>query len=131
MVQKKLDTQKLRQGLKRIRISLIVLTIVEFLYFTTIFSKGILWVENNSQDAGEITIWILSFIASGFIIWIFHLTVLSTIIWYNWKKMPINRKKKKDNTLMVFFLGIIGMWLWVPDKKELRELVQEKTHNIV
>ena len=63
----------------------------------------------------------------------FHLNILLTtyswaltavFIWYNWKKLPIDKKKKKDKTWMLALLGIaglgiIGMWLWLPNKKEL------------
>ena len=44
------------------------------------------------------------------------LSLIGIFIWYNWKKLPIERKKKVNNTWMldllgVFGFGIIGMWL--------------------
>jgi hypothetical protein len=31
---------------------------------------------------------------------------------------------------MICFLGIIGMWIWLPDKKELERLAERNTtHN--
>lgn len=40
------------------------------------------------------------------------------ILWYVWKRYPVGRKEKWDNTWKIVFLGIIGMWLWYPSKRE-------------
>jgi len=124
------DSENLKSDLKKIRILLIILTFIEFSYFVLIFGGGTLWANNAQNNSNNTTVWILSFIVSGFIIWILHLLVMGIIIWYNWKKMPILRKKKIDNTLMILFIGIIGMWFWIPNKTELNKLIEKNTtHN--
>ncbi len=57
------------------------------------------------------------------------LSLIGIFIWYNWKKLPIERKKKVNNTWMldllgVFGFGIIGMWLWLPNKREIKKFSQ-------
>lgn len=116
------DSEKQKSDFKKLRILLIILTLIELVYFLLIFSNGTYWFNSSEKNIHNIIIWILSFIASGFFIWFFHLLVMGIIIWYNWKKMPIGRKKKIDNTLMILFLGLIGMWLWIPNKTELNNL---------
>ena len=124
------DSENLKSEIKKLRILLITLTLIELVYFLLIFGNGTYWVNLSEKNTHSIIIWILSFIASGFFIWLFHLLVMGIIIWYNWKKMPINRKKKIDNTLMILFLGIIGMWFWIPNKTELNNLIKKNTtHN--
>ena len=126
------DYEKLKSDFKKLRILLIILTLIELVYFLLIFGNGTYWFNSSEKNTHNIIIWILSFIASGFFIWLFHLLVMGIIIWYNWKKMPINRKKKIDNTLMILFLGIIGMWFWIPNKTELNNLIKKNTtHNTV
>lgn len=125
MIELQSDTENLKSDLKKIRILVITLTLIEFAYFVLIFGGGTLWFNNTQKNSNSITVWILSLIASGFIIWLLHLLVTGIIIWYNWKKMPILRKKKIDNTLMILFLGIIGMWFWIPNKKELNKLTEK------
>ena len=116
------DTENLKSDFKKIRILLITLTLIELVYFLLIIGNGTYWVKSSEKNTHSIIIWILSFIASGFFIWLFHPLVMGIIIWYNWKKMPINRKKKIDNTLMILFLGIVGMWFWIPNKREINKL---------
>ena len=55
------------------------------------------------------------------IVAIIHYIVTGIFLWYNWKKLPIEKKKKIDNTWMIIFLGIIGMWLWIPSKAKKNE----------
>ncbi len=50
---------------------------------------------------------------------VFHFYVMISFIFYNWNKLPIEKKKKFDNTLMILFLGPVGMWLWLPSQKEI------------
>ena len=51
-------------------------------------------------------------------------------IYYVWFKYPADKKTRQKNILMIIFLGIIGMWIWLPDKKELELLAESNTtHN--
>tara|TARA_R110000765_G_scaffold411421_1_gene510544 strand:+ start:84 stop:482 length:399 start_codon:yes stop_codon:yes gene_type:complete len=126
------DFEKLKLDLKKLRILLIILTITELIYFIIIFGTGATWVNSTDKNTHSVIVGILSFIASGFFIWLFHIIVMGIIIWYNWKKMPLTRKKKIDNTLMILFSGIIGMWFWIPNKMELNNLIKKNTtHNTV
>jgi len=130
LTEPKIDPEKFKSEIKKIRISLITLTFIEVIYFVLIFGGGVILINNNEKYSHNILIWILSFISSGFIIWILHFIVMTIIIWYNWKKMPIIRKKKIDNTLMILFLGILGMWFWLPNKMEFNKLIEKNTtHN--
>ena len=130
MTESKTDIEKFKSDIKKIRISLITLTFIEVIYFVLIFSGGVFLINNNKTFSHNILIWILSFVSSGFIIGILHFLVMTIIIWYNWKKMPIERKKKIDNTLMILFLGILGMWFWLPNKMEFNKLIEKNTtHN--
>lgn len=130
MTESKTDIKKFKSEIKKIRILLITLTFIEVIYFILIFGGGVILINNNEKNSHIILIWILSFISSGFIIWILHFLIMTIIIWYNWIKMPILRKKKIDNTLMILFLGILGMWFWLPNKIEINKLIEKNTtHN--
>lgn len=52
---------------------------------------------------------------------LFYLLSLFFFIVYEWKYMPTIKNKKMNNTLMIFFLGIIGLWIWLPSKKEIEK----------
>lgn len=57
------------------------------------------------------------------------LALIGIFTWYNWKKLPIERKKKVNNTWMlvllgIFGFGVIGMWLWLPNKREIKKISQ-------
>ena len=47
------------------------------------------------------------------------LLIYTIFIWYNWKRLPIPRKNKIENTWMILFLNLIGLWLWLPNKKQI------------
>lgn len=109
----KILTATLKSDLKKMKILLTVLTIVEVCYFGSSFIglKTTVVLDLKYQ-----AIWI---------IWFFHYLTVGIFIWYTWKKMPLAKKAKIHNTIMVLFLGIIGMWLWFPSKKELSKLQEQ------
>lgn len=47
-----------------------------------------------------------------------HYILVFIILRHIWTDNSIEKKKKTDNTYMVLFLGIIGMWLWLPKMKK-------------
>jgi len=38
------------------------------------------------------------------------------------KKTPNPKSKKTNATFLVLFLGIIGLWLWLPNKQEFKQM---------
>lgn len=104
------DTDKLKTGLKKLQILLIILTLIQIGYMIIIFTDTKLWTKLDFDYKANWLIGGLNLIISGI------------FIWFNWKKMPISRKSKTNNTFMILFLGIIGMWLWIPNKREINKL---------
>jgi hypothetical protein len=37
----------------------------------------------------------------------------------------LRKKTKTNNTFVVLFLGIIGMWLWIPNQNEINKLTEK------
>lgn len=101
---------KLKSDLKRLKIALIILTVVQIVYFGITFWDAQLWIT-------------LDFVyKANYIIGFFHLVVAVIFVWFNWKKMPVDRRQKRDNTYMILLLGIIGMWLWLPNEEQIDKL---------
>ncbi|MFK5889758.1 MAG: hypothetical protein QM486_03375 [Flavobacteriaceae bacterium] len=110
---KKIDIERLELAFKRLKLLLIIMTIIELSY-----------VLVNSTDQLEV----IKFIFQNNIdkmLWVLHLLLVGVFIGFIWKKFPANKKSKWNNTLMILFLGVIGMWLWFPNKKELEKLMNE------
>jgi hypothetical protein len=61
---------------------------------------------------------------------VFYFVLWVIFIYYASVKYPSDQKTRLNDTLMICFLGIIGMWIWLPDKKELERLAERNTtHN--
>ena len=99
--------------LKKLRILLIILTLIQIGYMIIIFADTKLWIKLDYDYKANWLILGLNLIVAG------------TFIWFNWTKMPIEKKTKTDNTFLILFLGIIGMWLWIPNKREINELTEK------
>lgn len=96
--------------IKNLKLLLIVLTIVQLTYFSYL----LLYSETDHELIFNFPLkWIIAFL---------NYMVAGIFLWYNWKKLPIQKKKKLDNMWMILFLGIIGMWLWIPNKSEINEM---------
>lgn len=104
------DPKIFKSDIKKLRILLIILTLIQIGYIIIIFADSKLWIKLVFDYKANWLIGGLNLIVSGI------------FIWFNWKKMPIEKKAKRDNTLMILFLGIIGMWLWIPNKSEINKL---------
>lgn len=101
-----------RAEIKRLKIALTILTFLKVVYFfVSVFGPHDVWIKIYFKYHAN---WIIAFL---------HLLVLGLFLWYNWKKLPITKKEKTNNTWMLVFLDIIGMWLWVPNKKEIDNLI--------
>lgn len=100
----------LRSDIKKLRLLLILLTIIEVSILCLILFDGKVHLYTEPYGLYKI-------------IWVWDLIVKAIFIWYNWQRLPIERKKKYDNTWMILFLGIIGMWLWMPNKEEINKMM--------
>lgn len=98
--------KKLQTYLKTIRIVLIPLTVIEIVYLGVVLSDKKLLAKLDGFN----TMWIII---------IFHSIMLIIILWLNWTKLPIPKKMKLNNTYMIVFLGILGMWLWMPSSDDI------------
>lgn len=57
--------------------------------------------------------------------WIFGLfnyTIYGVFLWIIWKKFPYSKKKKRDLTWLIVFLGVLGLWLWFPNEEEIEKM---------
>jgi nicotinamide riboside transporter PnuC len=102
--------EKLRSDIKWLKLLLIVLTFVQVGYGIIVFSDIKLWIQLDTQYHAYV------------LVAIFQYATVGVFIWFVWRKMPGERKPKTNSTLMIIFLGIIGMWLWLPNKRELNKL---------
>jgi len=111
--------EKFKSDLKKLRILLIILTLIQIGYMIIIFADTKLWIKLDFDYK------------ANWLIWGLNLIVVGIFLWFNWTRMPIKKKAKTNNTLMILFLGIIGMWLWIPNKREINKLTKNEytTHN--
>lgn len=94
----------------------LTITVVSFLILVFFFSKVWIKLDNKYNIIN--------------LVQILHALITGIFIWYIWKKMPVKKKTKINDTLMVLFLGVIGMWIWLPNKKELNKLIYCKREEI-
>lgn len=107
-----INENKLRSDISKLKAILIVHTILLVGYFIVIFIDSDLWLYLNDSFQSDIIFGVLNFIIAG------------VMIWYNWKYLPFEKKKKWDKTWMIIFLGIIGMWLWMPNSEDISEIIE-------
>lgn len=96
--------------IRNLRYILILLTLLQIAYFALMFVEDVLFFKLQMEYKSD---WILALL---------NYSVAGLFIWYNWKRLPIEKKKKKDATWMILFLGIIGMWLWLPNAEEIKRI---------
>lgn len=109
MTKKELNIHQLISDIKIMRFLLVLLTLVEVTYFMIAIMNSSLWVK---LDETYYTDTLLYFVNYG---------VAGLFIWYTWKRLPLNKKSKMNATWMMLFLGVIGMWLWIPNDKEINQ----------
>lgn len=110
MTEKHLKEQVNETEIAKLRLLLMVLTVIQLTCVILSYSISELFTKlmlNFHLD------WIL--VALNYI-------VAGIFLWYNWKKLPITKKKKIDSTWMILLLGIIGMWFWIPNKAEIKKM---------
>lgn len=99
--------------LKRMRILLIILTLIQIGYVIIVLIDTKLWFKLDMNYK-------VNWLVFGF-----HFMVTGIFIWFNWNKLQIPRNKKMSNTFLFLFLGIIGMWLWIPNNQEMNKFTKE------
>ncbi len=104
----KLNVERLINNLKQLKILLIVLSLIEFGYLFLVFFDSKLWVYLALKYRID---WIVG---------IFHFVVIGIFSSFISRKMAV--KNYKNSIFMIVVLGIVGMWLWFPNKNKLREL---------
>jgi|GEM_PF-2723046 len=102
--------EKLQSYLKTLRVILIFLTAFELIYFGIALSAGDLRRSIDEQ------------FYIGWILLVAHLIMLFILLWLNWYKFPINDKMKTNNSFLLIFLGVLGMWLWMPSSDDIDNL---------
>ena len=105
--------ENFKSDLKKLRILLIILTLIQVGYMIIIFADTKLWIKLDFDYNANWLIWGLNLIVAGI------------FLWFNWTRMPIKKNTKTNNTFMILFLGIIGMWLWIPNKREISKLIEK------
>ncbi len=106
-------TENFKSDLKKLRILLIILTLIQIGYMILMFADTKMWVKLDFNYKANWIIGILNLIVAGI------------FLWFNWTRMPIGKKTKTNNTFLILFLGIIGMWLWIPKKSEIDKLTEK------
>lgn len=120
-----MNPNKFKSDIKKFRILLIILTIIH-LAFILLFIGGFdLIVNYGILDIAVIWLWIFSTVAGAVILWIFRTIFTFIVMRYEGKHMLITPKKNFDNILMILFTGIIGLWLWIPNKKEVDQIIKK------
>tara|TARA_R110001632_G_scaffold45215_3_gene114863 strand:+ start:2439 stop:2792 length:354 start_codon:yes stop_codon:yes gene_type:complete len=115
MTENNIKEQVNESEIANLKLLLIALTVLQLAYLIFMFANHETYIKlifNFHLD------WIMTFV---------NYIVAGIFLWYNWKKLPIEKKKKTDSTWMILFLGIIGMWLWIPNKSEINKM-NEKRH---
>lgn len=51
-----------------------------------------------------------------------YLWTLAIVLLFTWKVFPWSQNKRVSSTLMILFLNLIGLWLWLPSKKEIEKM---------
>lgn len=110
-------TRHFENDIKKLRILIIVISILQIGYLIIMFTNPTLW---GVLDLTYHVNWIL---------WGLMLSLSGFCIWFNWTKMPIEKKKKTENTFLILLLGIIGLWIWLPNKTELKNLTDKLTEH--
>ncbi len=102
-----LTFDQLASDLRKLKVLLVLLTVIQFGWAIIYLVNIRLWFE------------LMNRYRANYLLAIPHVGTVALFIWYNWRKLPVSRKQKKDFTYMMLFLGIIGMWLWLPNKQQL------------
>ena len=104
------NIRRLKDDIKKLRSLLVILTLIQIGQILLILSGTSIFTNIDFVYMAKWPILGL------------HLLTAVIFIWYIWQKMPIKKRKKVYNTIMILFLGIIGMWMWMHGNRELKEM---------
>jgi uncharacterized membrane protein YidH (DUF202 family) len=90
-----------KSDLKKLRILLIILTLIQIGYMIIIFADAKLWIK---LDFDYNVIWL---------IWGLNLIVAAIFLWFNWTRMPIKKSKQ-----YVYDFVFRNYWNVVMDSKQ-------------
>lgn len=62
-------------------------------------------------------------ISIAFFVPFYHIILILFLV-VNWTQDPFGRKGKISNSFLLVWLGFIGMWLWLPNKKKQQQLIR-------
>ena len=100
----------LKSELKLFKFALVIFTILELTFFCVIFYDPSLGFSLMRDYYAS---WILIGLT---------LTFMGMALYFVWNKIPNPKSKKSNATFLILFLGIIGMWLWLPNKREFKQI---------
>jgi hypothetical protein len=106
------DIEKLKYDLKNLKRLLIFHTViyVSLIFYVVAQNYPEIALDNNMYQS---------------LVWL-NLLVICYFIWFIWTKMPTSQIDKIRGSLLIFFLGILGMWIWFPSKRKIDKLFSEQ-----
>src|SRR5690606_38380035 len=107
------NPEKFKSDLKKLRVLLILLTSIVAVYLINIFTD-FHWSTN--PDFAFKAQWYISSL---------HNLILVLLSWFNWKRMPLEQEETTNSRCMLLRLGVIGMWLWLRNKREFKNLLEK------
>ena len=127
-----INPEKFRSDIRRFRIVLIVLTALYLGFIGIILIGGFVFiVKNKITDGGLIALWFAAIFLGGIILSIFQVIFSYRLKVYERKNIPVTQKKNNDNLKMTMVTGIIGLWLWLPNEKEVNKIIENTAHNTI
>jgi len=120
-----MNPNKFKSDIRKFRILLIILTIIHLAFILLLIGGFALIVNYRILDIAVIWLWIFSTVAAAVILWILRTIFTFMVMRYEKKHMLITPKKNFDNILMILFTGIIGLWLWFPNQKEVDQIIKK------
>ena len=110
---KKYNFKKLLSELRKVRLLLKIYTVLHVPIAIILFTS---FAEIGHE------------IISG-IYFIFILFFLS----FMWFRLPMTRHDKIGETFLIIIFGLFALWMWIPNEKKLKEMMNEynTTHNTV
>ena len=95
--------EKLLSELKIVRILLIIYTILHPLF---------------------IILFYLNFIEFSFeLIFGIKIVFVLTFLTFIWLRLPISNFDKIGETILICLFGLFALWMWIPDRKQLNEMI--------
>lgn len=106
-----MEISKIVVLIKNLKFLLITLTLIQIAYFTIIIVDGKAW--STLDEVYRANYWVIGF----------NILVQLIFLWFNYKKMPVKNSTKTNNMLMIICLSTIGMWLFLPNKNDIKKLL--------